>query len=49
MSLKTKKLGQGGNEMFISEFELEESLWNAMSETYKSRDAKRRKKQVSKH
>ena len=47
MSLKTKKLDQGGTEMFISEFELEESLWNAMSEIYKNRDVKMRKKQVS--
>ena len=36
--------------MFISELEKEESLWNVMSEIYKNRNAKKkkRKKQVSK-
>ena len=40
MTLKTKKLDQGATEMFISEFEKEESLWNVMSEIYKNCDAK---------
>ena len=40
MSLKTK-LDQGAIEIFISEFEKEEILWNVMSEIYKKRDAKR--------
>ena len=48
MSLKSKKLDQGRTKMFISEFELKESLWNAMSEIYKNSDARMRKKQVSK-
>ena len=48
MSLKSKKLDQGRTEMFISEFELKESLWNGMSEIYKNSDARMQKKQVSK-
>ena len=43
MTLKTKKPDQGATEMFISEFDKEESLWNVMSEIYKKRDAKKSK------
>ena len=39
MTLKSKNLDQGTNEMFISEFEKEGSLWNVMSEVFKYRDA----------
>ena len=49
MSLKTKRLDQGGTEMFILEFKLEESLSNAMLKIYRIRNAKMRKKQVSKN
>ena len=35
MTLKTKNLDQGTTEMFISELEKEESLWNVMSEIFK--------------
>ena len=45
MTLKSKNLDQGTNEMFISEFEKEGSLWSVMSEIFKNR---MRKKQVSK-
>ena len=41
MSLKTKKPDQGATEMFISEYEKEECLWNVMSEIQKNRDAKK--------
>ena len=41
MSLKTLNLDQGLTEMFISEFEKKENLWNLMSEIYKNRDAKK--------
>ena len=43
MSLKVLKLDQGATEMFVSEFEKEESLWNVMSEIYKNRDVKKTK------
>ena len=36
MTLKTKKLDQGTTEMFISEFEKKESLWNVMSKIFKN-------------
>ena len=45
MSLKVLKLDQGATEMFVSEFEKEESLWNVMSEIYKNCDAKKTKSQ----
>ena len=38
ISLKTLKLNQGATEMFISEFEIKESLRNVMSEIYKKRE-----------
>ena len=41
MSLKSKKLDQGATEIFISELEKEESLWDVMSEIYKNRDVKK--------
>ena len=40
LSLKTKKLDQHAIEMFISESEKKESLWNVTSESYKNRNAK---------
>ena len=45
MTLKTKKVDQGTTEMFISEFEKEESFWSVMAEIFKNCNAK---KQVSK-
>ena len=42
MSLKTQKLDQGATEIFISEYEKEESLWNVMTAIYKNRDAKKK-------
>ena len=39
MTLKTKKRDQCTTEMFISEFEKAESLWNVMSKIFKIRDA----------
>ena len=47
MSSKAYKIDQGATEMFISEFEYEESLRNVISEIYKNGDAKK-KKQVLK-
>ena len=44
MSLKTQKLDQGATEIFISEYEKEESLWNVMTAIYKNRDAKKKNK-----
>ena len=41
MSLKSKNFDQGTTEMFLLEFEKEESFWNVMSEIYKNRDAKK--------
>ena len=41
MYFKTKKLDQDATEMFISEFEKEESLWNVMSKINKSHNAKK--------
>ena len=41
MSLKAKKLDQVKTEMFISEFEIEESPWNVISEINKNSDAKK--------
>ena len=38
ISLKTLKLDQGATEIFISEFEIKESLCNVMSEIYKKRE-----------
>ena len=46
MSSKAYKIDQGATEMFISEFEYEESLRNVISEICKNGDAK--KKQVLK-
>ena len=40
MSLKTKKLDQHVNDMFISELEKEESLQNVISKIYKNQDPK---------
>ena len=45
MSLKTKTFDKGAAEMFTSEYDKEESLWNVMSEIPK---IAMRKKQVSK-
>ena len=41
MTLKFKKLDQGTTEMFISEFEKEESLLNVISEIFKNRNRKK--------
>ena len=43
MSLKTLKLDQDTTEIFILEFEKEESLGNVMSEIYKNHNAKKSK------
>ena len=40
-SLKTGKFHQGATEMFISQFEKQESLWNVKSEIYKNRNGKK--------
>ena len=42
VSLKAEKFDQGATDVFISEFESKESLYNVMSEIYKKRDAKKR-------
>ena len=41
MSLKTKKLDQDATEIFVSDFEKEQKLWNAMFESYKQHDGKK--------
>ena len=41
MTLKFKKLDQGTTEMFISEFEKEESLLNVISKIFKNRNRKK--------
>ena len=43
MSLKAKKLDQVKTEMFISEFEIEESPWNVISEINKKQRCKESK------
>ena len=40
MLLKTKRLDQHATEMFTSEFEKDENLWNIIFESYKNRNAK---------
>ena len=41
MSLKTKKLDEDATEIFVSDFEKEQKLWNAMFESYKQHDGKK--------
>ena len=47
MFLKTKKLDQGTTEMFISEIEKEENIWNVLSEIQKPRCEKSKFQKVS--